>query len=123
MKFSKFAEYLTKLEATSKRLELIDIMADLFKNSDASEVGKISYLLQGRVAPFYEHTEFGMSENLVALAIGKAYGKNKEEVIRDYRKLGNMGLAAQDFAKHKKDGGNLSVADVFAQLLKIANTG
>src|SRR5436190_1364569 len=68
MKFSKFAEYLTKLEATSKRLELIDIMADLFHNSESVEVGKIAYLLQGRVAPFYEPIEYGMSENLVALA-------------------------------------------------------
>ncbi len=120
MKFSKFSEYLEKLEATSKRLELIDIMADLFGHSESVEVGKISYLLQGRVAPFYEPIEFGMSENLVAVAIGRAFNKSKEEVIKDYRKLGNMGLAAQDLAKKHEHTGNLSVADVFENLLTIA---
>jgi len=120
MKFSKFAEYLEKLEATSKRLELIDIMADLFKHSESVEVGKISYLLQGRVAPFYEPTEFGMSENLVAVAIGKAYDKSKEQVIKLYRQKGNMGTAAQDLAKVHHDKGNLSVNDVFKDLQTIA---
>lgn len=142
MKFSKFSEYLERLEATPKRLELIDIMSKLLADSDAAEVGKICYLLQGRVAPFYEPTEFGMSENLVAVAIGRAYGptsprlrgvKNtKEEVIKLYRKLGNMGLAAQQLAAREHPGGVFSseaknhprgestVSEVFEKLLAIA---
>lgn len=123
MKFSEFAEYLTRLEATSKRLELIDIMADLFKNSESVEVGKISYLLQGRVAPFYQPIEMGMAESMVAQAVGKAFGKSKDEVIGDYRRLGNMGLVAEELAKKIKVSSNVSVSDVFEQLLKIANTG
>ncbi len=120
MKFSKLAEYYEKLEATSKRLELIDIMSKLFAESEAVEVGKISYLLQGRVAPFYEPIEFGMSENLVAVAIGKAYGKSKEEVIKLFRHKGNMGLAAQEFAKGKHPKDNSTVGEVFEELLTIA---
>lgn len=123
MKFSEFSEYLTKLEATTKRLELIDIMADLFRNSEGGEVGKICYLLQGRVAPFYEPTEMGMAESMVAQAVAKAFSKTKEEVLGDYRKLGNMGLAAEELAKKIKVSSNKSVSDVFGELLKIANTG
>ena len=120
MKFSKLAEYYEKLEATSKRLELVDILSKLFKESDAEEIGKICYLIQGRVAPFYEPTEFGMSENLIAVAVGRAYGKTKEEVIKLYRFRGNMGLAAQELAKKHKHKGDLSVVDVFGELLTIA---
>jgi len=126
MKFSKFSEYLEKLEATTKRLELIDIMADLFRNSEGGEVGKICYLLQGRVAPFYEPTEMGMAESMVAQAIAKAFSKTKEDVLRDYRKFGNMGLAALELAHSSQftvHGSRFTVAEVFEELLKIANTG
>ncbi|EKD89891.1 MAG: hypothetical protein ACD_32C00114G0004, partial [uncultured bacterium] len=74
MKFSKLAEYYEKLEATSKRLELVDILSKLFGESDSAEIGKICYLIQGRVAPFYMPIELGMAESMVAQAIAKAYG-------------------------------------------------
>lgn len=122
MTFSNLAKYYEKLEATSKRLELIDILSQLFKESDSTEIGKICYLIQGRVAPFFEATELGMAESLVAQAIGKAYGLDKDEVLKVYRKLGNMGLAAQELAekvKVKVKSGE-SVAEVFSDLRKIA---
>ena len=54
MKFSKLADYYEKLEATPKRLELVDILSRLFKEANADEIGKICYLIQGRVASFFE---------------------------------------------------------------------
>ena len=41
MRFSRLAEYYEKLEATSKRLELVDILSELFKEAKAEEIGKI----------------------------------------------------------------------------------
>ena len=125
MKFSRLAEYYEKLEATSKRLELVDILSKLFKESVASEIGKICYLIQGRVAPFFEPTELGMAESLVAQAVGRAFDKPKDEVIKLYRHKGNMGLAVEELAekiKHQKSKikNGLSVTEVFAELLKVA---
>ncbi|OGE08132.1 hypothetical protein A3A60_04415 [Candidatus Curtissbacteria bacterium RIFCSPLOWO2_01_FULL_42_26] len=131
MFFSTLSSYYEKLEATSKRLELIDILSKLFKESDAAEIGKICYLIQGRVAPFFEPVEIGMAESMVAQAIGKAYGptsprlrgvnNSKDEVLKLYRQKGNMGLAAQELS-NKKHGtrDKLSVSEVFEGLLKIA---
>ncbi|MBI4037604.1 ATP-dependent DNA ligase [Candidatus Curtissbacteria bacterium] len=131
MKFSKLAEYYEKLEATSKRLELVDILSKLFKESDTSEIGKICYLIQGRVAPFFEPIELGMAESMVAQAVGRAYGHSKDEVIKHYRSKGNMGLTAQQLVlkshlrgviRKNRDHfeGGLSVSAVFDELLKIA---
>ncbi len=120
MKFSKLAQYYEKLEGTSKRLELIDILSKLFKESDSSEIGKICYLIQGRVAPFFEPIELGMAENMVAVAIGRAFDKTKDEVIRLYRHKGNMGLAAQEYSQKHHHKGELSVSEVFSKLLEIA---
>src|SRR3989344_1196458 len=125
MRFSELAQYYEKLEATSKRLELIDILSKLFKESDSSEIGKICYLIQGRVAPFFEPTEIGMSENLVAIALARAFNSTKEEVIRSYRHLGNMGLAAQKLAsqKPKAKSQEPTLSEVFEKLHSIAKTG
>ncbi len=126
MTFTNLAKYFGQLEATPKRLELIDILSKLFKESDSVEIGKICYLIQGRVAPFFEPTEIGMAENMVAVSIGRAYGKTKEEVIKNYRRLGNMGSAAAELAaksKVKSQKSKVTVTQVFDELLSIANTG
>src|SRR3990167_8470781 len=118
MKFSRLAEYYQKLEATSKRLELVDILSKLFKESVASEIGKICYLIQGRVAPFFEPTELGMAESLVAQAVGRAFDESKVDVLKLYRQKGNMGLAAAQLSTNvKRQTSNaLSVSDVFGEL-------
>ncbi len=133
MKFSQLAEYYEKLEATSKRLELVDILSKLFEESNADEIGKICYLIQGRVAPFFEPIELGMAESMVAQAIARAYCGTKEEVIKLYRQKGNMGLAAQELAKssrlkvpakgeaRQRWHGSQTVSQVFGGLRKIAD--
>ena len=120
MRFSKLADYYEKLEATSKRLELVDILSKLFKEAKADEIGKICYLIQGRVAPFFEPVEIGMAEMTVAQSVGRAFGKSKDEVIQLYRKKGNMGLAAKELASKHHYKGNASVTEVFNNLLAIA---
>src|SRR3990167_2729479 len=122
MKFAKLAEYYEKLEATPKRLELVDILSKLFKEAKADEIGKICYLIQGRVAPFFEPTELGMAESLAAQAVGRAFSKSKDEVIKLYRQKGNMGLVAEELASKVKVKGKSekSVAEVFGELRKIA---
>lgn len=124
MTFSKFSQYLEKLESTSSRIALIDILSDLFKEAKPSEVSEICYLLQGRVAPFFEPTEMGMAENLVAEAAARAFGTTKIEVLSLYRRLGNMGKAAQALSqKSKIKSQKLDISDVFNGLLSIAKTG
>jgi DNA ligase 1 len=102
MTFSKLAQYFEKLEATSSRLTLIDILADLFKEVEKDEVGMVSYLLQGRVAPFYEATEIGMSEKLVAQSIARAYGVDREAVLKDFGRVGDLGKVAEQLSFPQK---------------------
>lgn len=137
MLFSELSSYFEKLEATSSRLTLIDILADLFKHSSSSEIDKIVYLTQGRIAPFFEATEIGMAEKQVADSIAKAYGSTKEKVLKLYGKLGDMGPVAVELSLGLKtyssthptlldlDVGNkkpLSVKEVFDVLTQIAKT-
>src|SRR3989344_7832265 len=100
MQFSKLCEYFEKLEQTSSRLTLIDILSDLFKKSSKDEIEKIVYLTQGRIAPFFEPIEIGMAEKNVAQAVAMAFGSTKENVLKLYGKLGDMGKAAEQLASH-----------------------
>jgi DNA ligase-1 len=123
MKFAKLANYFEKLEGTSSRLALIDILAGVFRESgNAEEVKIICYLVQGRIAPFYVPLELGMADKMVAQGVGDAYGLSKDEVLESYGKLGDLGLVAQKLhAKSRhRSGGSLSVEDVFGKMNEIA---
>ncbi|MDP2664171.1 MAG: DNA ligase, partial [bacterium] len=121
MLFSDLAEYFEKLEKTSSRLSLIDILAEFFSKVEFNEIGQVAYLIQGRVAPFFEPLEIGMSEKLVASAIARAYGIGREEVLKEYRKAGDLGLVAQNLSKLPRNG-KLTVTEVFETLREVAKT-
>ncbi len=132
MTFEKFSQYFEKLDSTTKRLELVEILSKLFKESKSGEIGKICYLIQGRVAPFFEPVEIGMAEMTIAQAVARAFDTTKEKVVKLYRQKGNFGKAAAElkpkvkvppearFAKGDKVKSKLSVNDVFDELLKVA---
>lgn len=119
MKFSEFASYLEKLEETSSRLSLIDILSSLYKEVSETEVKNITYLIQGRVAPFFAPTEIGMAEKTVAASIAEAFSKTKDEVLKEFDRVGDMGLVAQKLA-NKKDS-NKTINQVFDILSEISN--
>jgi DNA ligase 1 len=123
MKFSKLVNYFEKLEETSSRLILIDILSDLFKNTDKEEIDKIIYLTQGRIAPFFAPVEIGMADKTVADALGRAFNETKENVLKMYSRIGDIGLVAQQLSsKFKIQNSKLTVEDVFKTLTEIAGT-
>ena len=123
MKFAELVRFFEKLEETSSRLALIDILVDLFKHLEKEEVDKVIYLLQGRVAPFYAPTEIGMADKMVAQAIAQSFDVTKEEVLKLYETKGDMGEAAGEFsAKRKVQSVNLDVVEVFDILTEISHT-
>lgn len=121
MKFAEFAQYLDKLEATSSRLFLIEILSQLFKETPASEIEKIVYLTQGRIAPFFAPVEIGMADKSVASALAIAYGSDKEKVLALNNKLGDMGKVAYELASNSK-ATDITVSKVFEILTEIAHT-
>src|SRR5258708_34873977 len=120
MTFSKLTDYFEKLEKTSSRLSLIDILADLYSKLKPEEVPLVTYLIQGRVATFYEPVEMGMAEKSVATAIARAYDTSREQVLKDYGKAGDLGKVAEQLSG-KGRSGKLSVKEVFEALRKIAD--
>jgi len=123
MKYKELSQYFEKLEKTSSRLALIEILSELFGETKAEEIEKIVYLLQGRLSPFFVQVEIGMAEKTVAQSIAIAYEATKKDVLGLYQKLGDMGaVALQLSSKFKVQSSKLTVSEVFDVLNQIAKT-
>jgi len=122
MKFSELAGYLDQLEATSSRNEMVRILAELYRACSVDEIEPVTYLIQGRLAPFFAPVEIGLGERLLISAIATAYRTPKEEVSKLYRQIGDVGVTAQRLAPKDGHGASASVVDVHQRLWEIAGT-
>jgi DNA ligase 1 len=120
MRFAKLVDYLAKLEATTKRLEMTSILAGLFKEASEEDIAPLVYLTQERLAPAYEPIDFGIGEALAAEALAKATGKDKDAIKKLYKQHGDYGIVAEKLLK--QGVGKLTVKQVYDQLMEIATT-
>jgi DNA ligase-1 len=118
LKFSVLAKCFEVLEGTSSRLEMTDILANLFKDCTTEEIDKVVYMLQGTVAPPFRGIEIGMGEKFVQQAVSNASGVPKEEVVNQYKTLGDLGTVASNILPKKE--GVLTVSQVYDAFMKIA---
>jgi DNA ligase-1 len=121
MLFSKFSQYLEKLEKTPSRLEITAILKDLFKETSAFEIKEVTYLSLGILAPNYESILLNLAEKMVARAIVIAYDKDLEEVTKLYKQTGDLGNVAEKLAQYKVHSTKYTVNDVYEKLIEIAN--
>ncbi|MFN3476638.1 MAG: ATP-dependent DNA ligase, partial [Candidatus Methylomirabilales bacterium] len=122
MKFARLAEYFERLEGTTKRLEMFQILSELFQEAEAEEIDKIVYLLEEQLLPPFKGLEIGMAEKLIARAIAKAADRPDQEVMAEYKRLGDLGLVAEGLLKKKAAKRALDVVAVYEELLEIAKT-
>jgi len=122
MKFSELAASLDQMEATSSRNELVRILSEVYRACSPGELGPITSLIQGRLAPFFEPVEMGLGEKLLITAVAAAYGHPKEEVGKLTRQLGDLGLTAQRLAPPSRRE-SPPIVEVHERLSQIAAAG
>ncbi|UCD95975.1 MAG: DNA ligase, partial [Candidatus Bathyarchaeota archaeon] len=76
MQFSRVAEVYESIEATTKRLEMTDLLADFLKHASNEIIDKIVYLTQGRLGPTFSSVEMGIAEKLAIQVVARATGKD-----------------------------------------------
>ncbi len=122
MKFNQLAASLDQLEATKSRNELVRILSEVYRACSVDEIEPITYLIQGRLAPFFEPVEIGLGERLLLSAIGVAYDVPKEDVGKLYRQAGDLGITAQRLAP-ASNSESPPVVEVHRRLSQIAASG
>jgi len=124
MEFSIIAEIFEKMEKTSKRTELTEILVELLQKTPKKIIPIIVYLLQGVIRPNFEGVELGIAEKLAIHAISKSSGLSIKKIEDDYREGGDLGLTASNILKLKTQTTftveKITVERVYDTLFKIA---
>ena len=101
MKFSIISDAFQQMEATSKRLELTDILVKLIQKIPEDVIAKAIYLIQGKLRPNFEGVELGIAEKLVMRAMSKSSGIPLKKIEDDYNKGGDLGQTAENILQQK----------------------
>jgi len=124
MKFSVLSDSLEKMESTTKRIELTDILVELLKNTHASIISKVIYLIQGKIRPNFEGVELGIAEKLVIRAISKSSGITIKKIEDDYNDGGDLGKTGANILRQKTQttftAETITLERVYDTLLKIS---
>jgi DNA ligase-1 len=119
MTFAELSTYLDRLESTRSRNELVKTLAELYAKASSDEIQPLTYLIQGRLVPFFEPVEIGLGEKLVIAAVAQAFSRPIEQVAKLFGQVGDLGLVA---ATLSADGSRpeLPITEVHARLTEIA---
>jgi DNA ligase-1 len=126
LRYTVIAEAYEKIEATTKRLEMTDLLVDLLKNTPNEIIDKIVYLTQGKIYPDFVDLEIGIAEKLAIKALARASGRKGSEIKEDLKKTGDIGETAESFMADKRQVAffqqSLTVQRVYKTLDKMAKT-
>ena len=126
MDYAIIADAYEKIEATTKRLEMTDLLVDLLKKTPKDIIAKVVYLTQGKIYPDFVGLEIGVAEKLAIKALTRASGRKRSEIEKDLQKSGDIGVTAQNFLAEKKQTTffqkTLTAQRVYETLDKMAKT-
>lgn len=119
MKFYEFAEYLDKLDQTSKRLEMTDILSELIQKLEKNEVKKGIYLSLGILKAPFEDLKFNFADKQMIKSLALYSNLEPEEINKMYSKEGDLGSVGFLISKEIKNP-TASLSEVYEKLEEIA---
>jgi DNA ligase 1 len=102
MNYSQLCEVYENLEKNPSRLKKTEILSEFLNKIKHEKNKEIIYLLQGKVFPDYSEKEFGISEQLCIKSLSKASGESTKKIIQKWKKIGDLGLVAEEVILNKK---------------------
>lgn len=129
MSFEELCNVFARIEATSKRLEINDILKEYFgeflrKGEEAIDgLVKVVHLCLSRLGPAYAGVELGLGEQLLMKAISGATGHSLAKTKQEVEEKGDIGLVAETSRSSQKtmfQPKPLTVAHIFKTLQEIA---
>lgn len=124
MKYSVLADVYEKLESVSGKLEKTHMISSLLKETSTELLPKVVLLLNGMVFPAWSEEELGIANQLIIKSISKSYGMGEKEIMKEFKKTGDLGLVVEIISKSKKQttlgSKELSIEKVFENLQLIA---
>ena len=132
MLYETLATFYEKIENTSSRIAMTELLVKLFKDTPSEILDKVIYLTQGKLRPDYEGIEIGIAEKLALRALSQVSGLSIAKLEELLRKLGDIGLVGERVLENKQQvtlisffgdidlSRRLTVNNVYSSLMKIA---
>jgi len=124
MQFARVVDVYEKIEATTKRLEMTELLVGLLRDTPKDDLDKVVYLTRGRIHPDYAGIELGLAEKMVMRVLAHATGLDDARVTGLWKERGDLGLVAQEAisARRQKplESTPLTVSKVYQHLDAIA---
>ena len=126
MDYAIIADAYEKIEATTKRLEMTDLLVELLKKTPKDVISKVVYLTQGKLYPDFMGVEMGVAEKLAIKALSRASGQSESVIQSELQKSGDIGETSQKQLEKRKQSTfftkKLTAERVYETLDKLAKT-
>lgn len=123
MEYARIAETFEQLDSTQKTLEKTTILSQLFEDAE-DELPEVVLLATGNPFPSWKNMDLGVSSKTLVKIISKATGRTEDEVTQEWKKQGDLGLAAETMVENKTQQRlmtqELTVEKVVDRLQKVA---
>ncbi len=123
VRFLELAETLDKIENTTKRLEMVELISELLRRTE-EDIRETVFLLQGKVAPDYEGIELGIAEKIAIRALSSLGGMREESITSELIKKGDLGKIGEELLRNKSQASlfseSLTVRKVYESLVRIS---
>jgi DNA ligase 1 len=124
MLFMDFSRCCEKLEGTSGRLEMIDIISRELPALTPEELPVFVRFVMGRIFPDWSANKLGIGPNLLYEAIAAVAGITRDQVIEKINRTGDPGQAVEDLLSVKSQTTffheDLDLVHVYNALISIA---
>jgi DNA ligase-1 len=124
MLFMEFSRTCEKIEGTSGRLDMIDIISKELPSLSPDELPVYVRFVMGRIFPDWSSQKLGIGPNLLYEATGYVAGVTKEQVIDTINRTGDVGRAVEELLSIKSQTTffheELDLQQVYSALIGIA---
>jgi len=126
MDYDIIADAYQKIESTTKRLEMTDLLVELLKKTPKDVISRVVYLTQGKLYPDFMGIEMGVAEKLAIKALSRATGQSEGLIQSELEKSGDIGETSQKQLEKRKQSTfftkKLTAERVYEMLDKLAKT-
>jgi DNA ligase-1 len=102
MDYAIIADSYEKIEETSKRLEMTDLLVELLKKTPKDVISRVVYLTQGKLYPDFVGVEMGVAEKLAIKALSRAAGQSESVIQGELQRSGDIGETSQKLLSKRK---------------------
>src|SRR3989442_8329048 len=90
MQFERVVDAYEKIEATTKRLEMTELLVGLLRETPKEDLDKIVYLTQGQIRPDYEGEELGLPEQMAMRVLDQPTSPDDDPIARSWMAKGDL---------------------------------